>query len=89
MRVGSGASRSRPRATGSSRAGRDGTVRLWQLDGRPAGAPFKGHEGGVWSVAFSPKGDRIVSGGDDGTVRLWQLDGSPAGEPFQAMRVGS
>ena len=24
--------------------GRDGTVRLWQLDGTPAAAPFKGHE---------------------------------------------
>jgi hypothetical protein len=63
--------------------GGDGTVRLWQLDGSPAGEPFKGHDDWVWSVAFSPKGDRIVSGGGDGTVRLWQLDGSPAGEPFK------
>ena len=157
MRVRSGASRSRPRATGSSRAGTmarcgcgslmaaprgshskamrlgpcaflaqgdrivsggdDGTVRavaawmaaprgshskaigsgherrvlaqgrpdrlgrgrwhgaLWQLDGRPAAEPFEGlMTVCVWSVAFSPQGDRIVSGGDDGTVRLWQLN---------------
>jgi WD domain, G-beta repeat len=46
----------------------DGTVRLWTLDGKPAAAPFKGHEGFVWSVAFSPDGTRIVSGGEDGTV---------------------
>ena len=41
-----------------------------------------GHEGRVTSVAFSPQGDRIVSGGKDGTVRLWQLDGTPAAAPF-------
>lgn len=32
---------------------------------------LEGHSGGVWSVAFSPQGDRIVSGGTDGTLRLW------------------
>ncbi len=63
--------------------GEDGTVRLWQLDGTPAAAPFKGHEGLVLSVGFSPQGDRIVSGGDDGTVRLWQLDGTPARRALQ------
>src|SRR5215472_9727254 len=54
--------------------GRDGTVRLWKLDGTLAAEPFKGHTDGVWSVAFSPQGGRIVSGGQDGTVRLWKLD---------------
>ena len=63
--------------------GEDGTVRLWTLDGKPAAEPFKGHEGAVLSVAFSPDGTRIVSGGEDGTVRLWTLDGKPAAEPFK------
>ncbi|MBP7960950.1 MAG: hypothetical protein KBG20_01440 [Caldilineaceae bacterium] len=32
---------------------------------------FRGHTGTVWSVAFSPDGEQIVSGGDDGTARIW------------------
>jgi hypothetical protein len=32
---------------------------------------LKGHEGGVWSVAFSPDGRRIVSGSSDRSVRVW------------------
>jgi WD40 repeat protein len=68
--------------------GEDGTVRLWQLDGIPAAAPFEGHQGFVFSVAFAPHGDRIVSGGEDGTVRLWQLDGTPAAAPFKGHNGG-
>jgi|HubBroStandDraft_1064217.scaffolds.fasta_scaffold00077_45 hypothetical protein len=49
--------------------GRDGTVRLWTLDGEAGSEPFKGHEGSVWSVGFSPDGGHILSG-DDGTVEL-------------------
>ena len=64
-------------------AGADGTVRLWTLDGKAAAEPFKGHDGGVFSVAFSPDGTRIVSGGADGPARLWTLDGKAAAEPFK------
>ncbi|MFZ9739306.1 MAG: WD40 repeat domain-containing protein [Prochlorotrichaceae cyanobacterium] len=45
--------------------------------------PFRGHSGSVYSVAFSPDGQTIVSGSADGTIRLWDLQGNPIGEPFQ------
>ncbi|THU79247.1 hypothetical protein K435DRAFT_698261, partial [Dendrothele bispora CBS 962.96] len=38
----------------------------------------------VTSVAFSPDGERIVSGSHDNTVRVWNArTGAPEGDPFQ------
>jgi WD40 repeat protein len=42
-----------------------------------------GHQRWVSSVAFSPDGQRIVSGGGDGSIRLWETaTGKPIGEAF-------
>ncbi|KAF5318282.1 hypothetical protein D9758_018588 [Tetrapyrgos nigripes] len=64
--------------------GHDSSVRVWdaasgeqlkELTGHSAsGEQLKeltGHSGWVQSVAFSPKGDQIVSGGDDSSVHVW------------------
>ena len=43
---------------------------------------LEGHSSHVRAVAFSPQGDRIVSGSIDNTLRLWDLSGNLIGEPF-------
>ncbi|MBN3951535.1 MAG: caspase family protein, partial [Nostoc sp. NMS7] len=63
--------------------GKDGTVRLWNLQGQPLAESFRGHKGMVYSVAISADGQTIVSGGKDGTVRLWNLQGQPLAESFR------
>jgi WD40 repeat protein len=55
-------------------AGRDGTVRLWDVrTRRPIGRPLRGHAGAVAGVAVTRNGRTLASAGRDGTVRLWDV----------------
>ncbi|WP_245936104.1 nSTAND1 domain-containing NTPase, partial [Streptomyces cahuitamycinicus] len=54
--------------------GHDGTVRLWDIDGRALGEPLRLGTSRVGAVAFAP-GDRdlLAATGEGGAVRLWDL----------------
>ena len=50
---------------------------------------LQGHESGIRFVAFSPDGERIVSGSGDKTVRLWDArTGASIGQPFKGHEGG-
>jgi WD40 repeat protein len=49
------------------------TVRIWEVGpGKELGL-FKGHEGSIATVAFTPDGRRVVSGSSDTTLLLWNV----------------
>lgn len=62
-------------------AGEDGKVRIWSRDdGTRIGETDSGG-GGLFAVAFSPRGDRIAFGGRERTLSIQSLaaDGAPSG----------
>src|SRR5207249_4571191 len=57
-------------------AGNDGQIRIWrppfQQFGGNAPLELKGNEGrGIYAIAFTPDGRRLVSCGDDSRIRVW------------------
>lgn len=63
-------------------AGKDGTLREWDLQNTTSGAgsnPANDHVGPVFDLALSADGSRMLSGGQDKVLRGWRVD--PAGVP--------
>ncbi|GAW17246.1 hypothetical protein ANO14919_067010 [Xylariales sp. No.14919] len=56
----------------------DGQVRLWSLDIWTCLCIYKGHDGPVTSLSWSPHGHYFVTGGWDKTVRIWAQDHASA-----------
>jgi WD40 repeat protein len=51
----------------------DNLVKVWSVSARKEVASLAGHTDSVWSVAFSPDGQRIVSGSSDNLVKVWSV----------------
>jgi len=49
---------------------------------------LRGHEDSVYSVAFTPDGDGIVSGSLDKTLKYWDVDKLLANAPKRDPRTG-
>lgn len=56
----------------------DGTIRLWSLELWTCLCIYKGHDGPVMSLSWSPHGHYFASGGWDKTVRIWSQDHASA-----------
>ena len=51
----------------------DGTVKVWDLSNDKEVLTLKGHTNRVFTAAFSPDGQRVVTGSLDQTARIWDV----------------
>ncbi len=62
--------------------GLDGKGRLWDMRSPNSAANpivLPGHEGVIWTLAFSPDGCWLATGSGDKTARLWDMSASNRG----------
>lgn len=69
-------------------AGRDQTVRVWDVRTGQCLELWRGHEAPVTALALLPKGTGFVSSSTDGTVRIWPWRGPRGGRP-RVLRVAA
>src|SRR5262245_34740143 len=55
-----------------------GELKVWDAVTGQETLTLRGHEDRVSSVAFSPDGQRIVSGSSDNSVKVWAASGQEA-----------
>jgi len=53
----------------------DGSVEVWDANGRGRHVSLSGHTGWVQSLAFPREGSRLLTASRDGTARLWDAKG--------------
>ena len=51
-----------------------GELQIWSIKTRTVIHRLTGHDAGVFSISWSPSGDRIVSGGRDLDALVWKID---------------
>jgi glucose repression regulatory protein TUP1 len=51
----------------------DDSVRLWHIETGQLLECFHGHSDSIYSISFSPDGNKIVSGALDQTIKVWSL----------------
>lgn len=65
-----------------SSGGDDKVARIWDANTGTLLMTLRGHAGAVEFAAFSPDGDRIITGSDDGTAKIWD---SQSGDLLQTL----
>ena len=56
----------------------DETIMLWDSSTIKRKSTMKGHKKGVWSLAYSPDGTKLVSASPDSTARIWDCKSGKA-----------
>ena len=67
-------------------AGRDKTIKVWEISTGWDMLTLKGHEGAIWDVRFSQDDSKIISAGADSKIKVWD---SMTGDAMSTVSVHS